>query len=121
MDYMQHYKYRLSTDCHLLNLFNNTMETFTPNEIRDQAQLWFDTHAGTYSRLLKRTKAEGKRAFVVFCDLMLGVDYRDIKGQNKVAFIDSFMTSSINSRITAQQLVAGSVEYKELVDAYLGE
>ena len=52
---------------------------------------------------------------------MLGVDYRDIKGQNKVAFIDSFMTSSINSRITAQQLVAGSVEYKELVDAYLGE
>ena len=92
------------------------METFTPNEIRDQAQLWFETHAGTYSRLLKRTKAEGKRAFVVFCDLMLGVDYRDIKGQNKVAFIDSFMTSSINSRITAQQLVAGSVEYKELVE-----
>ena len=98
-----------------------TTETFTPAEIRDQAQLWFETHAGTYSRLLKRTKAEGKRAFVVFCDLMLGVDYRDIKGQNKVAFIDSFMTSSINSRITPQQLVAGSVEYKELVDAYLGE
>ena len=43
-----------------------TTETFTPNEIRDQAQLWFETHAGTYSRLLKRTKAEGKRAFVVF-------------------------------------------------------
>ena len=34
------------------------METFTPNEIRDQAQLWFETHAGTYARLLKRTKAE---------------------------------------------------------------
>lgn len=118
---VQHYKYRLSADLSLTNLINNTMETFTPNEIRDQAQLWFETHAGTYSRLLKRTKAEGKRAFVVFCDLMLGVDYRDIKGQNKVAFIDSFMTSSINSRITAQQLVAGSVEYKELVDAYLGE
>ena len=98
-----------------------TTETFTPAEIRDQAQLWFETHAGTYSRLLKRTKAEGKRAFVVFCDLMLGVDYRDVKGHNKVAFLDSFMTSSINSRITPQQLVAGSVEYKELVDAYLGE
>ena len=107
--------------CHLLISINNTMETYTPNEIRDQAQLWFETRAGTYSRFLKRTKAEGKRAFVVFCDLMLGVDYRDIKGQNKVAFIDSFMTSSINSRITAQQLVAGSVEYKELVDSYLGE
>ena len=65
-DYMQHYKYRLSTDLSLTNFINNTMETFTPNEIRDQAQLWFETHAGTYSRLLKRTKAEGKRAFVVF-------------------------------------------------------
>ena len=96
-------------------------ETFTPDEIKDQAQLWFDTYAGTYARLLKRTKAEANRAFVVFCDLMLGVDYRDVKGQNKIAFIDSFMTSSINSRITPQQLVAGSVEYKELVDAYLGE
>ena len=96
-------------------------ETFTPSEIHEQASTWFMTHAGTYARLLKRTKAEAKRAFVVFCDLMLGVDYRDVKGQNKVAFIDSFMTSSINSRITPQQLVAGSVEYKELVDAYLGE
>ena len=99
-----------------------TTETFTPAEIRDQAQLWFETHAGTYSRLLKRTKAEGKRAFVVFSDLMLGVDYRDVKGKaNKDAFINAFMSSSTVSAITPQQLVEGSVEYKELVDAYLGE
>ena len=99
-----------------------TTETFTPDEIRDQAQLWFETHAGTYSRLLKRTKAEGKRAFVVFSDLMLGVDYRDVKGKaNKDAFINAFMSSSTVSAITPQQLIAGSVEYKELVDAYLGE
>ena len=98
-----------------------TTETFTPNQIVEEATLWFMTFNGTYARLLKRTKAEANRAFVVFCDLMLGVDYRDVKGQNKVAFIDSFMTSSINSRITPQQLVEGSVEYKELVDAYLGE
>ena len=29
-----------------------TTETFTPDEIKDQAQLWFDTYAGTYARLL---------------------------------------------------------------------
>jgi len=98
------------------------METFTPSEIQQQASLWFMTHAGTYSRLLNRTKAEGKRAYVVFCDLMLGVDYRDVKGKaNKDAFINAFMSSSTVSAITAQQLVAGSVEYKETVDAYLGE
>jgi len=98
------------------------METFTPSEIQQQASLWFMTHAGTYSRLLNRTKAEGKRAYVVFCDLMLGVDYRDVKGKaNKDAFINAFMSSSTVSAITAQQLVAGSVEYKETVDSYLGE
>ena len=98
------------------------METFTPSEIQNQASLWFMTHAGTYARLLNRTKAEGKRAFVVFADLMLGVDYRDVKGKtNKDAFINAFMSSSTESAITPQQLVAGSVEYKELVDAYLGE
>jgi len=98
------------------------METFTPNEIQEQASLWFMTHAGTYSRLLKRTKAEGKRAFVVFADLMLGVDYRDVKGRaNKDAFINAFMASSTVSSISAKELVNGSVEYKELVDAYLGE
>ena len=53
---------------------------------------------------------------------MLGVDYRDVKGKaNKDAFINAFMSSSTVSAITPQQLVEGSVEYKELVDAYLGE
>ena len=53
---------------------------------------------------------------------MLGVDYRDVKCRaNKDAFINAFMSSSTVSAITAQQLVEGSVEYKELVDAYLGE
>ena len=96
-------------------------ETFTPDEIKDQAQLWFDTYAGTYARLLKRTKAEANRAFVVFCDLMLGVDYRDVKGQNKKVFIESFMNSNQMTRVSRKSVVDGSVEYRELVDAYLGE
>jgi hypothetical protein len=98
------------------------METFTPSEIQEQASLWFMTHAGTYARLLKRTKAEGKRAFVVFADLMLGVDYKDVKGKaNKDAFINAFMSSSTVSAITPKQLVDGSVEYNSLVNSYLGE
>jgi len=98
------------------------MDTFTPSQIQDEATLWLLTFNGTYARLLKRTKAEAKRAFVVFCDQALFTDYRDVKGKaNKDAFINAFMSSSTISKITAQQLVAGSVEYKELVDAYLGE
>ena len=46
-------------------------QTFTPDQIVEEATLWFMTFNGTYARLLKRTKAEGKRAFVVFCDQAL--------------------------------------------------
>tara|TARA_B100000085_G_scaffold284729_1_gene318593 strand:+ start:3451 stop:3750 length:300 start_codon:yes stop_codon:yes gene_type:complete len=97
-------------------------ETFTPNQIVEEATLWFMTFNGTYARLLKRTKAEGKRAFVVFCDQALHTDYRDVKGKGvKDAFINAFMSSSTIANITSKDLVQGSVEYKELVDAYLGE
>ena len=98
------------------------METFTPDEIQNQASLWFMTFAGTYSRLLKRTKAEAKRAFIVFCELMLLEDYRDVKGKaNKDAFINAFMSSSTVCAITSKELVSGSVEYQEIIQAYLGE
>ena len=95
------------------------VETFTPNEIQEQASLWFMTFAGTYSRLLKRSKAESKRAFIVFCELMLFVDYRDVKGKNKEAFINAFMSSSTVSAISQKELVSGSVEYQEIISAYL--
>ena len=99
-----------------------TTETFTPNQIVEEATLWFMTFNGTYARLLKRTKAEAKRAFVVFCDQALFEDYRDVKGKGvKDAFINAFMSSSTVSNISQKELVTGSVEYKELVDAYLGE
>ena len=97
-------------------------QTFTPDQIVEEATLWFMTFNGTYARLLKRTKAEGKRAFVVFCDLSIGEDYRDVKGKGvKDAFINAFMSSSTVSNITPQQLVSGSVEYNELVNSYLGD
>ena len=97
-------------------------QTFTPDQIVEEATLWFMTFNGTYARLLKRTKAEGKRAYVVFCDQALFEDFRDVKGKGvKDAFINAFMSSSTISNITQKELVSGSVEYKELVDAYLGE
>ena len=99
-------------------------QTFTPDQITEEASLWFMTFNGTYARLLKRTKAEGKRAFVVFCDQALFQDYRDVKSNSKGsenAFINAFMSSSTIANITSKDLVQGSVEYKELVDAYLGE
>ena len=97
-------------------------QTFTPNEIVEDATIWFMTFNGTYARLLKRTKAEAKRAFVVFCDQALFEDYRDVKGKGvKDAFINAFMSSSTVSNITPQELVSGSVEYNQLVNSYLGD
>ena len=100
------------------------MERFTPDQITEEANLWFLTFNGTYARLLKRTKAEGKRAFVVFCDQALFQDYRDVKADSRGsenAFVNAFMSSSTIANITSKNLVQGSVEYKELVDTYLGE
>ena len=100
------------------------MERFAPDQITEEANLWFLTFNGTYARLLKRTKAEGKRAFVVFCDQALFQDYRDVKADSRGsenAFVNAFMSSSTIANITSKNLVQGSVEYKELVDAYLGE
>ena len=99
-------------------------QTFTPQQIVEEATTWFMCYSGTYARLLKRTKAEGKRAFVVFCDQALFQDYRDVKADSRGsenAFVNAFMSSSTVSNITPQELVSGSVEYKELVDAHLGE
>ena len=97
-------------------------QTFTPQQIVEEATTWFMCYSGTYARLLKRTKAEGKRAFVVFCDQALFEDFRDVKGKGvKDAFINAFMSSSTVSNITPQQLVSGSVEYNELVNSYLGD
>ena len=95
------------------------VETFTPDEIKQQSKLWFDTYAGTYSRLLKRTKAEAQRAFIVFCELMLFVDYRDVKGKNKKAFIEAFMNSSQMTKVSHKSVVDGSIEYQEIISAYL--
>jgi len=95
------------------------METFTPDEITKQSKIWFDTYAGTYSRLLKRTKAEANRAFIVFCELMLMEDYRDVKGKNKKAFIESFMNSNQMTCVSHKSVVDGSVEYQEIISAYL--
>ena len=97
-------------------------QTFTPDQIVEEATTWFMSFNGTYARLLKRTKAEGKRAFVVFCDSALFEDYRDVKGKGvKDAFINAFMSSSTVSDITPQQLVSGSVEYNDKVNYYLGD
>ena len=97
-------------------------QTFTPQQIVEDATTWFMSYSGTYARLLKRTRAAGKRAFVVFCDLALFEDYRDVKGKGvKDAFVNAFMSSSTVSNITPQELVSGSVEYNDKVNYYLGD
>ena len=95
------------------------MESFTTEEIQQQSKLWFDTYSGTYSRLLKRTKAEAQRAFIVFCELMLFEDYRDVKSKNKKVFIEAFMNSSTLTKVSHKSVVECSVEYQEIISAYL--
>jgi len=50
---------------------------------------------------------------------MLFVDYRDVKGKNKEAFIEAFMNSSQMTKVSHKSVVDGSVEYQEIISAYL--
>ena len=46
----------------------------SPEDITREALSWFTCYTGTFHRLQKRTKAEAKRALIVFCSLALFED-----------------------------------------------
>ena len=121
---MQYYKYRLSTDCHLLIFINNTMtyttEWSTTEEITDEFNTWKDCHTGTFHRIQNRTKAEAKRALIVFSSLSLGVDYRDIKPVLRKHFIDLFMASGTDCTLSKRAIKSGQRESAEIVEYYTG-
>jgi len=90
----------------------------TTEEIADEFRCWQDSYAGTYHRTQKRTKAEAKRALIVFCDLALFEDYRDIKPALRRHFIDLFMESETDSTMHEFAIKEGEKESKEIVHYY---
>tara|TARA_R100001440_G_C2454029_1_gene108678 strand:+ start:274 stop:570 length:297 start_codon:yes stop_codon:yes gene_type:complete len=89
-----------------------------PEDITSEIKQWFTCYTGTFHRLQKRTKAEAKRALIVFCSLALFEDYRDIKPVVRRHFIELFMSSSTENKLTKKELKAGQVESKELLAYY---
>lgn len=120
---VQHYKYRLSTDLSLTNFINNTMYTTewnTTEEITDEFKTWKDCHTGTFHRLQNRTKAEAKRALIVFSSLSLGNDFRDIQPKLRRHFIDLFMASGTDCTLGKRAIKSGQKESAEIVEYYTG-
>ena len=89
-----------------------------PEDITREALSWFTCYTGTFHRLQKRTKAEAKRALIVFCSLALFEDYRDIKPVIRRHFIELFMSSNTENKLTKKELKAGEIESKELLQYY---
>ena len=95
-----------------------TEDWTSTEEITDEFSSWKDCHTGTFHRIQKRTKAEAKRAFIVVSSLSLGNDYRDIKPVLRRHFIDLFMASNTENKLTKKEFKAGQIESKELLAYY---
>ena len=59
---------------------------FTRSELLSEAACWFNSHAGTYARLLERTEENIEKAFWVFSDLGLGVHTEYVTDSTRQAF-----------------------------------
>ena len=89
---------------------------FTRSELLSEAACWFNSHAGTYARLLERTEENINKAFWVFSDLGLGVHPEDVSDSNRHAFMYALKSASYVSDLTPKQLVEGSEEFNEIVN-----
>ena len=97
-----------------------TEEFTTPQEIEEEFSTWKNCYTGTFHRIQKRTKAEAKRALIVFSDLALFHDYRDIKPALRRHFINLFMESGTDCTLNKKQLKEAEKESKEIVKYYTG-
>ncbi len=89
---------------------------FTRSELLSEAHCWFNSHAGTYARLLERTEENIEKSFWVFSDLGLGCHPEDVTDSNRHAFEYALRSSSTVSAITPKQLVEGAEEFNEIVE-----
>lgn len=97
-----------------------TEDWTTTEEITDEFSSWKNCHTGTFHRIQKRTKAEAKRAFIVFSSLSLGNDYRDIKPALRKHFVELFMESGTDNTLSKKAIKEGQKESKEIVNYYTG-
>ena len=89
---------------------------FTRSELLSEAAVWFNSHAGTYARLLERTEENIEKAFWVFSDLGLGCHPEDVTDSNRHAFKYALKSASYVSDLTPKQLVEGGEEFKEILE-----
>ena len=92
------------------------MDYFTREELLSEAACWFNSHAGTYARLLERTEENIEKLLYVFSDLGLGCHPEDVSNSNKHAFEHASKSSSTVSAISPKQLVEGAEEFNEILE-----
>tara|TARA_B100001057_G_scaffold448859_1_gene489552 strand:+ start:398 stop:706 length:309 start_codon:yes stop_codon:yes gene_type:complete len=97
-----------------------TADWTTTAEIDSEFAAWKDCHTGTFHRIQNRTKAEAKRALIVFSSLSLGNDYRDIQPKLRKHFIDLFMASGTDCTLGKRAIKSGQKESAEIVEYATG-
>ena len=90
---------------------------YTNEEIKAEAEAWFNCHTGNYARcMLERTEENIYKAWVVFADLALGIHFEDGTKENVQTFKDLFRASSEELNITIKQLSEGMREFDEILE-----
>ena len=90
---------------------------YTNEEIKTEAEAWFNCHTGNYARcMLERTEENIYRAWVVFADLALGIHFEDGTKENIKTFKNLFRDSSKQLNISVQQLSEGMREFDEILE-----
>jgi|TARA_Y100000289_G_C3844999_1_gene110508 hypothetical protein len=93
------------------------MDSYTKEEMLSEAKVWFNCHTGNFARyFLERTKENAYKAWVVFCDLALGIHFEDATSEDVEAFIDLFMNSSKELNVSIDQVAEGMREFDEILE-----
>ena len=90
---------------------------YTNEEIKSEAEAWFNCHTGNYARcFLERTEENIYKAWVVFADLALGIHFEDVTEENIETFEQLFMNSSKQLNVSMQQVAEGMQEFDEILE-----
>ncbi len=93
------------------------MNSYSTEEMLSEAKVWFNCYTGNYARFfLDRTRENAYKAWVVFCDLALGIHFEDATSEEVAAFIDLFMSSSKELNVSIDEVSEGMKEFDEILE-----
>ena len=93
------------------------MDFHSTEEMLSEAKVWFNCYTGNFARFfLERTRENAYKAWVVFCELALGIHFEDATEEEVDAFIDLFLSSSKKLNVSFEEVAEGMREFDEILE-----